>query len=1116
MVSVIRNIRAHLIFLFCCSAGFANAQVSYLEYYIDVDPGYKNATSIPLTSSDSVIVDFNVPLDAVSLGIHLLVTRAQDADGNWSPDHQQVFFNATTPVVVDLIKAEYFIDDDPGYGNGLALNFSAAKDVVIDQNIDVSQLSAGIHLMHSRAQNSLGYWSTNHQSVFLVIPNTNTPNLKAFEYYIDEDPGFGQGIPLTGSTSDSAIIATNIDLSGLPNGIHQFCIRAQNDLGNWSQVNVQTFLVIASNERSPVVAAEYYFDEDPGFGKGNPIAVTSGDSVLIDTSVDLMGLAEGIHQLSVRAKAASGAWSHVNTGVFLAIASEEIAQIEQVEYYFGADPGLGMATQVTVSAGDSVNVSEVIDLSTFNVGDTLQFAIRAKDNFGRWSTTYTHEVIVRVLENQTITFTFLANKIYGDPNFTLVGSSDSGLDITYESSDEEVVTIVNDEVTIVNAGTASITASQPGNLDFYPAESVTQTLTVDPAILTVTAEDKTKVYSEPNPDLTVAYDGFVNGEDTSSITVPSISTLADQASGAGAYEITLTGGEANNYTLNKVNGTLTVSQASLSVVVDDNTRVYGAEDPEFTQTISGFVNSETESVLTTAPVIASEASVESGVGDYAINSSGGLADNYSFDYTPGNLAITKANLNAVADDQTKAYGEANPELTTTYSGFVNGDGAANITEPEITTTADETSAVGSYDITLSGGSADNYELALGNGSLEVTKAALTATADNQAKIYGETNPELTTTYSGFVNGDGVVDITMPEIATMADASSAVGNYDISLSGGAATNYDLALVNGSLSVTKATITATADDQTKVYGEVNPTLTTSYAGFVNGDDVTALNAPEIATLADETSDVGNYDITLSGGSATNYELALVNGSLAITKATLTATADDQTKVYGEANPTLTAAYAGFLNGDDVTAINAPEITTAADEASDVGSYDITLSGGSATNYEFALENGSLAVTKANLLVTPDDLTITKGGELNFSATYEGFVNGDTESDLDTPPALSSDGTSDSPAGTYGILASGGEDNNYDFSYEEGVLTIELILGADPAKFEIKTYPNPAFKEVFIQTDSKLPVVISDMNGKEMIKANSNENIDVSRLPKGVYLIMIQEHTSKLIVN
>ncbi len=207
---------------------------------------------------------------------------------------------------------------------------------------------------------------------------------------------------------------------------------------------------------------------------------------------------------------------------------------------------------------------------------------------------------------------------------------------------------------------------------------------------------------------------------------------------------------------------------------------------------------------------------------------------------------------------------------------------------------------------------------------------------------------------------------------------------------------------------------------------------------------------------------------------------------------------------------------MNGDDVTDLNAPEIATVADEASDVGSYDITLSGGSATNYELAFENGSLAVTKANLLVTPDDLTITKGGELIFSATYDGFVNSDTESDLDTPPALSTEATSDSPAGTYGILASGGEDNNYDFTYEEGVLTIEVVLGSDPKTYEIEIYPNPAVNSVVIQMGEKLPVVISEMNGKELIKAFSNEKIDVSRLPKGVYLIMIQEHTSKLIVN
>ncbi|MGW8124204.1 MBG domain-containing protein, partial [Roseivirga echinicomitans] len=71
--------------------------------------------------------------------------------------------------------------------------------------------------------------------------------------------------------------------------------------------------------------------------------------------------------------------------------------------------------------------------------------------------------------------------------------------------------------------------------------------------------------------------------------------------------------------------------------------------------------------------------------------------------------------------------------------------------------------------------------------------------------------------------------------------------------------------------------------------------SYTGFVNGDDKTAITTePTAATLADASSNVGVYDITLSGGTANNYSFVTNKGSLTVGKATLTATADNKGKI------------------------------------------------------------------------------------------------------------------------------------------------------------------------------------------------------------------------------
>ena len=108
----------------------------------------------------------------------------------------------------------------------------------------------------------------------------------------------------------------------------------------------------------------------------------------------------------------------------------------------------------------------------------------------------------------------------------------------------------------------------------------------------------------------------------------------------------------------------------------------------------------------------------------------------------------------------------------------------------------------------------------------------------------------------------------------------------------ATNYAFSLTNNTLEVTPAALTATADDQSRAYGAVNPVLTISYSGFVNGEDTNVLTTlPSAGTTANNLSGTGAYPITLSGGSATNYVFTLVPGTLTVTQAMLTATADDQ---------------------------------------------------------------------------------------------------------------------------------------------------------------------------------------------------------------------------------
>ncbi|KQO20569.1 hypothetical protein ASF10_15950 [Flavobacterium sp. Leaf82] len=590
--------------------------------------------------------------------------------------------------------------------------------------------------------------------------------------------------------------------------------------------------------------------------------------------------------------------------------------------------------------------------------------------------------------------------------------------------------------------------------------------TVNKAILTVATDVKTKIYGSVNPTLTASYTGFVNGDTVANLTTPAtISTIADTTSSVGLYAITASGATSDNYTFNYVDANLTITPANLAITATNQTKTYGSANPTFTFNYVGFVNGETAAVLLTPAIVTTTADASSPVGVYPLTVSGATATNYSIGYTTGaTLTIIPANLTLTVDAQTKTYGSTNPTLTASYTGFVNGDNEASLTTPAtISTIADATSPVGTYPITTSGAINPNYTIAYVDGTLTVTAATLTITADVQSKTYGSANPTLTASYTGFVNGDTVASLTTPPtIATIADATSPVGTYPITASGAVNTNYTIAYTDGILTVNPATLTVTADAQSKTYGSANPTLTATYTGFVNGDTAASLTTPPtIATIADATSPVGTYPITASGAVNPNYTIAYVDGTLTVTAATLTITADAQSKTYGSTNPTLTASYSGFVNGDTAASLTdaqsktygstnptltasysgfvngdtaaslttLPTIATIADVTSPVGTYPITASGATSSNYTISYVDGTLTVTAATLTITADAQSKTYGStNPTLTASYTGFVNGDTVATLTTPPTIATTAVLGSPVGTYPITASGAVNSNY----------------------------------------------------------------------------------------
>ncbi len=291
-----------------------NSQLTAAEYFYDTDPGLGNGTALPATTGDSLMINTSVPTTSLSPGFHKLFVRAQNQDGHWSLYEGRTVYiqNPVDPIIPQLSEAEYFYDTDPGFGNGTDLSVTTGDSLMINEVVPTTGLLEGFHKLFVRAKNTNNLWSL-YEGRTIYIQNPNTPDLQqltAAEFFYDTDPGVGNATPFSVTASDSLMINTTTETAALTDGFHKLFVRAQNDLGLWSFYEGRTFFI--QNEPDPdtltIVAAEYYFDIEPGFGQATPLAITPGDSIDASFSIP-QNLSIGMHTMYIRCQSSNGDWS---------------------------------------------------------------------------------------------------------------------------------------------------------------------------------------------------------------------------------------------------------------------------------------------------------------------------------------------------------------------------------------------------------------------------------------------------------------------------------------------------------------------------------------------------------------------------------------------------------------------------------------------------------------------------------------------------------------------------------------------------------------------------------------------------------------------------------------
>lgn len=544
---------------------------------------------------------------------------------------------------------------------------------------------------------------------------------------------------------------------------------------------------------------------------------------------------------------------------------------------------------------------------------------------------------------------------YGDADFILQTSGGSGTGkVTWESDHPDVVSVDGTgKIAILKASDTPVTITATKAEDHqYKASSAQITVTVNKKTLTVTADDKSREYEQPNPALTYKITGFVNGEDASVLTKqPTASCTVGADAAVGTHPITVSGGEAENYEFVYVSGTLTVTkigQATLSILQGSQIdKTYG--NGAFTLSVTGGSGNGKVSWQSSDISIASV----DHEGNVTIHKSGLVTITATKEadgpYVTANASTTvtvnKAVLTVTAKDAEKHFGEENPGLAYEITGFVNGEDETVLTrQPAIAVDSEfpeKELPVGSYVIKVGGGEAENYTFAYNNATLIVNKAAQSTfqiEGGNPVKTYGDA-PFILTTRNGaggavtWQSGDETVATVVEDTGEVTIIGA--GKVQITAISADTSDFSEALAAVTLTVEKAKLSITADPQTRVYGEENPAFTYGIEGFVNSDGKADLDElPVLTADADKKTGVGSYAIRLAGGEDDNYAYILNNAELSITPRPVTIQADDKETSEGGGLPELTwtVTEGNILDGDRLEG-------SLKAEATGVGRYPIT---------------------------------------------------------------------------------------------------------------------------------------------------------------------------------
>jgi|GEM_PF-2746290 len=602
------------------------------------------------------------------------------------------------------------------------------------------------------------------------------------------------------------------------------------------------------------------------------------------------------------------------------------------------------------------------------------------------------------LTRQTIAFDPLVPVTYGMSPFVLDATASSGLTVQFTSSDISVATVSGNTVTIVGAGTTSIIASQPGNINYSAAPMVAHTLMVNKGDQTITFNPLTPVSFGDQPFVLTAQSSsglpLIYTSSNSSVATVSGSTVT--IVGAGTAILSASQSGDLNYNAIVANQNLTVSKANQTITFNPLTPVSFGDQPFIltAQSSSGLPLNYTSSNTSVATVSGSTVTIV-GAGTTTLSASQSGDLNYNATVANQNLTVNKANQTITFNPLAPVSLGDQPFILTAQSSSGLPLNYISSNTSVATVSGSTVTIVGAGTTTLSASQSGdlNYNAIVANQSLTVNKANQTITFNPLTPVSFGDQPFVLTAQSSsglplnYTSSNTSVATVSGSTITIVGA----GTTTLSASQSGDLNYNASVANQNLTVNKANQTITFNPLTPVSFGDQPFILTAQSSSGLPLIYTSSNS-SVATVSGSTVTIvgaGTTVLSVSQSGNLNYNATVASQNLTINKANQTITFNPLTPVsFGDQRFTLTAQSSSGLPLNYVSS-NSSVATVSGSTVTIVGAGITTISAMQQGNLNYhAAVNvlRTLLVSRANQIVffTPVLNTPLASGTVLLQAT------------------------------------------------------------------------------------------------------------------------------------